>query len=274
MHKKAAVAAILAMVLTIGGCATIQELVKQPEISFDSLAAQEMSLVQGTFLFRFNVANPNPVGLHLDDILYDLDINGQRFVSSRLDQGLDLVASGSSPLEIPVTINYLDFFDSLAKLVGSDTVDYALSGSAAVGLLRIPYRSSGKLDVPKLPDISVDSIKIDSLSFNGAALKMTLGLKNPNAFGLKMDGLEYAARIGDLELAKGTARNITPLAAKGRSLMDVAVDLDFLEMGRGAMTLFSGSSATCNFTGNMLMDTPAGTHTIPFRFDGQVPFIK
>lgn len=274
MHKKAALAAILAMVLTIGGCATLQELIKKPEITFDSLAARDMSLLQGTFLFRFNVANPNPVGLRLGDILYDLDINGQRFVSSRLDQGVNLVASGSSPLEIPITINYLDFFNSLAKLVGSDTLDYRLSGSAAVGPLRIPYRSSGKLDVPKLPDISVDSIKIDSLSFSGAALKMTLGLKNPNAFGLKMDGLEYAARLGNMELAKGTARNVAPLAAKGRSLMDIAVNLDFLEVGRGAMTLLSGSSAKCNFTGNMLMDTPAGTHKVPFQFDGKVPFIR
>ena len=274
MQKKTALAAILALVLTVGGCATIQELVKRPEITFDSLDAREMSLTQGTFLFRFNVANPNPVGLHLDDILYDLEINGQRLVSSRLDQGVNLVASGSAPLEIPITINYLDIFDSLTKLVGSDTLDYRLSGSAAVGLLRIPYRSSGKLDVPKLPDISVESIKIDSLSFGGAALKMTLGLKNPNAFGLKMDGMEYAARLGDLQLAKGTTRNITPLTAKGRSLMDIAVNLDFLEMGRGAMTLLSGSSAACNFTGNMLMETPAGTQKIPFRFDGKVPFIK
>ena len=231
-------------------------------------------MLQGTFLFRFTVANPNPIGLRLGDILYDLDINGHRFVSSRLDQGIQLAASGSSPLEIPITINYLDFFGSLAQLVGAETLDYQLSGSAAVGLLRIPYRSSGKLDVPKLPDISVDTIRIDSLSLSGAALRMTLGLKNPNAFGLKMDGLEYAARLGDLQLANGMTRNITPLAAKGRSLMDIAVNLDFLEMGRGAMTLLSGSSAPCNFSGNMLMDTPAGTKKVPFQFDGKVPFIK
>jgi len=274
MHTKTAVAAVLAIILMLGGCATIEQLVKKPEITFDSLAARDMSLLQGTFLFRFNVANPNPVGLHLGDILYDLDINGKRFVSSRLDQGVDLVAAGSSPLEIPVTINYLDFFGSLAKLVGSDTLDYRLSGSAAVGPLHIPYRSSGKLDVPKLPDISVDSIKIDSLSLTGAALKMTLGLKNPNAFGLNMDGLEYTARLGDIELAKGTARKIAPLAAKQRSLMDIAVNLNFLEMGRSAMTLLSGSSAKCNFTGNMLMDTTAGRQKIPFQFNGKVPFLK
>ena len=274
MHKQSALAAILAMVLVVGSCTTIEQLIKKPTITFDNLGIQEMSLVQGTFLFRFNVDNPNPVGLRLDDILYDLELNGQRFVSSRLDQGVNLAAAGSSPLEIPITINYLDFFDSLTKLVGSDTLDYRLSGSAAVGPLRIPYRSAGKLDVPKLPDISVERIRLDSLSFSGASLKMTLGLANPNAFGLKMDGLEYAARLGSLELAQGTARVVEALQARGRSTMDLDINLDFLQMGRSAKALLSEPSARCLLIGNMLMNTPAGMQKVPFRFDGKVPLIQ
>lgn len=272
MASKLTVLLMLSAVLMLGGCATIEQLVQKPQIAFDSLGTRDMSLLEGTLLFRFNVNNPNPVGIHLDDILYDLDINGRRFISSRLNQGLNLAASGSSMMEIPVAVNYLDMFDSLAQFMRSDVLNYRLSGSAGVGPLRIPYRTSGKLDVPRMPDISVESIAIDSLSFSGATLKLSLGMANANAFAMKMDGLEYTARLGDVELAKGTARQIAPLAASGRSTMAVDVNLDFLKLGRNARTLLSGSSARCRLDGNMLVDTLKGIEKIPFQFDGQVPF--
>ena len=153
-------------------------------------------------------------------------------------------------------------------------LDYRISGSAGVGPLRIPYRTSGKLDMPKLPDISVDSIKVNSLSFTGASLKLSLGMKNTNAFAMKMDGLEYVAQLGNMELAKGVARHVTPLKANDRSLMDIDVNLNFLELGRTAQTLLSGSSTPCRLTGNMLVNTQAGWQKIPFQFDGKVPLIK
>lgn len=274
MQSKLTVVLLLGIVLMLGGCATLEQLVQKPEITFDSLGTRDMSLVEGTLLFRFNVANPNPVGLHLDDILYNLDINGQPFVSSRLNQGVNLVASGSSLLEIPVTVNYLKAFNSLAQFVKADALNYRLSGSAGVGPLRIPYRTSGALDVPKLPDISVENIAIDSLSFSGASLKLSLGMANPNAFVLRMDGLEYAARLGDLDLAQGVARQIAPLTANGRSTMAIDVNLDFMKLGRGAMTLLSGSSGRCQLTGNMLVNTLTGMEKVPFQFDGRVPLLK
>jgi LEA14-like dessication related protein len=275
MHpKRTAIIMSAVLILTLGACATIEQLVQKPEITFESLGTRDMSLLEGTFLFRFNVSNPNPVGVRLGDILYDLDINGKRLASSQLSQGLDLAASGTSPLEIPVTINYLDFFNSLAQLVGADSLDYRLSGSAAVGPFRIPYSSSGKLDIPKLPDITVENIKIDRFSLAGAKLRLALGLRNPNAFAVKMDGLEYAAQLGGVKLAEGTANMSTAMGANGRSMMDLDLNLNFLELGRSARTLLSGASAPCRLTGNMLMNTPAGMQKIPFQFDGDVPFLK
>lgn len=272
--KRTAIIIGAVLLLTLGACATIERLIQKPEITFDSLGTRDMSLLEGTVLFRFNVSNPNPVGVHLGDILYDLDISGEPLVSGQLSQGLDLAASGTSPLEIPVTVNYLDLFHSLAQLVNADPLDYRLSGSAAVGPFRIPYSSSGKLDIPKLPDITVENIKIDSFSLTGAKLKLILGLKNPNTFALKMDGLEYAAQLGDVKLAEGTANMNTALGANGRSMMDLDLNLNFLELGRSVGTLLSGASAPCRFTGNMLMKTPAGMQKIPFQFDGDVPFLK
>lgn len=274
MGKKLTVVSVMAILLFSGACATIGKLIQKPTITFDSLGTRDMSLLAGTFLFRFNVANPNPLGIHVSDILYDLDINGERFISNRLEQGLDLIASGTAPLEIPVTINYLKVFNSLAKLRQSDGLDYRLTGSAGVGPMRIPYQTTGRIDIPKLPDITVERIKIDRFDFTGTALKLVLGMKNSNAFDMKMDGLEYSAMLGDVELAKGVARQIPPLAGNGQATMDLGVNLNFLQLGRSVRALLSGASAPCRLMGNMLVDTRTGMEKIPFRFNGQVPFIR
>jgi LEA14-like dessication related protein len=109
MQPKPIITPLLAVILLLGAWTSLEQLIQKPAIHFDSLGTRDMSLVDGTFLFRFNVANPNPVGVRLDDITCDLDINGEPVVSSRLPQGVNLAASGTSPMEIPVTINSLDF---------------------------------------------------------------------------------------------------------------------------------------------------------------------
>jgi hypothetical protein len=40
-------------------------------------------------------------------------------------------------------------------------------------------------------------IAFDSLSLTGASLKLDLDNENPNTFAMKIDGLEYTARLGD-----------------------------------------------------------------------------
>lgn len=130
-------------------------------------------------------------------------------------------------LEIPVTVNYLGIFNLLSGFIQAATHWTADSADQRVwGYFRIPYRTSGTLDVPKLPDISVDSFKIERLSFTGASLRLSLGMNNPNAFTMPMDGLEYAALFGEVELTKGMARQVAPLTVNGRSTMDIDVNLN------------------------------------------------
>jgi outer membrane protein assembly factor BamE (lipoprotein component of BamABCDE complex) len=61
MRSKTATAVALALILTLSGCATIQELIQEPEITFDGVAVRDISLVEGTFLIQFLVSNQNYV---------------------------------------------------------------------------------------------------------------------------------------------------------------------------------------------------------------------
>ncbi len=274
MKNKGLFIAVIIWLLLMSGCATLDQIVQKPIVRFDSVGIDNLSLVEGTFLFRFNVENPNPVGIRVSEIIYDLRLNDRNFVKSRLDQGLRLRGSGVSPMEIPVTINYLDLFDSVATFTKSDFIKYNLTGSIGVGPFRIPYRTQGKMDVPKLPKISVDKVKINAISFTGASLRFVLGLENQNAFDIGLDGIEYAIKLGDTSLARGTARPDAPLVKNSRTNLGVDMDINILQAGRSFKELISRPSAGCSIIGNMLYNTQRGVKKVPFNFKGNVPLIR
>lgn len=258
--------------LTLNACATLKEMVKEPTVTFRNVTAQDLSLTQGTFLFNFDVENPNALGLTLNDITYDLRLNQKDFIKNKLEKGVSLPAKGNAVMQIPVTVRYTDLFHSLSDALASDVVHYDLKGTVGIGPLTVAYRHEGKIDMPKRPDISLVKISVSKLSFSGAALTAKLKLKNPNDFDIDFSAVDYAIKLGGKELAQGLAKNSVPLTAKGESLMDLDIKVDFKEIGRSGMLLLKGGPTAYELSGNFLLNQPGQSEKrIPFSKTGDIP---
>ncbi len=263
---------IFVYLLALSACATLKEIVKEPEVTFKNVTPQNISLTEGTFLFNFDVNNPNPLGLTLNEVTYNLDINGKDLLKDQLKDGVNLPAQGKATMTIPVTLRYTDVFNSLSDALKSDSVTYDINGNVGIGPLSVPYRHQGKLKMPKLPDVSLAAFSVSKLSLEGAAVKMKLKLINPNDFGINLHGLDYAIKLQGEEFAKGIAKNTAPLAAKGESLMDLDFNISFKELGRSGMALLKGTGAKYEIKGNFLL-SPNGKNEkqIPFFQSGEIP---
>ncbi len=258
--------------MVLSACATLKEIVKEPEVTFKNVTPQNLSLTEGTFLFNFDVSNPNALGLTLSEVTYDLDINGKNFLKDKLKNGISLPAQGRSTMTIPVTVRYTDLFSSISDALKSDSVAYRIKGDIGIGPLSVPYKHQGKLEMPKLPDVSIADFSVSKLSFDGAAVKMKLRLTNPNDFGIDLNGLDYALKLQGQEIAKGIAKSTTPLTAKGESLMDLDINLSFKELGRSGMAILKGTGTQYEIKGNFLLN-PNGKDEkqIPFFQSGEIP---
>jgi LEA14-like dessication related protein len=273
MYRKKALTALLLALMTMGGCAaldTLQQLVQKPEIRFEGMALENTSLTEGDLLFKFNVSNPNPVGVTVSRVLYDLKVNGKTFVKNTLDKNIALQANGSGTVEVPVTVNYLDFFQSVADFVQADKLAYDLSGSVGVGPFDIPYQKKGDIAVPKLPKISLKNVGISGLSFTGGSLIFSLDVANPNPFALNLGGLDYSIKLGGKKFAEGTADKISPIAKNSRTVLKIPFRMQFLELGRSAYQLLTKPSAAYEISGNMKF----GDKIFPFQKSGAVSFDK
>ncbi len=253
----------------------MDQLIQKPTVSFVNMHMRQADLTKGTAVFNFHISNPNPIPIRADRITYDLKFNNRNFISGALDQGMHLAAGSTSRLGVPVTLQYLDFFDSLSQLWNTGAADYTLTGGFAVGPFTIPFKAHGKFDLPKMPKISLVKVKIDQLSPSGARLRCRLKMDNSNAFQLAMKRLEYHLKLGNTSFAKASVLPDGPIAANDATTMNLGFDISFTQMGYPAYQLLLGNDAGYRLEGAMVFDATDGKENrVPMTAAGRVPFSR
>jgi LEA14-like dessication related protein len=256
----------------LNACATLKQIVKEPTVTFKDVTPEQLSLTDGKFLFNFNVNNPNSLGVKLSKITYDLRVNEKDLIKDTLPEGIKVPAKGDAVMSIPVTVRYADLFNNLSDALKSDALAYDLKGTMGIGPFSIPYQHKGQLKMPKLPEISLTDVNVNKLSLNGAAIKMELKLKNPNDFDLNLSGLNYAVKLQDKEFVSGIAKNISPLSAKGETLLNLDLNISFKELGRSALAILKGAGTKYEIKGDFLVNKPDQNEVkIPFLKSGEIP---
>jgi len=255
-----------------GGCASLKKIIQEPEVEFKGMSMRDMSLFQGTLVFDFAVTNPNAIGIPANNLTYNLKIDGQSFINGKLDKGIHLPAKSTEIVQIPVQIDYSSFFSSVADILQKDELEYDLTGSIGKYGMDIPFQSKGKIPVPKLPQISINRVDVESVSFKGASLVVVLDMINKNSFPVELKGLDYAIQLGGRKLAESKAEVVKNIGKNETSTLSVPVHLDFLQMGQAVYNLLSASQSAYELTGNMRFEIPGkGEKVFNYSSKGNVP---
>lgn len=261
-------------ITVLAGCATLEQMIQKPTAKFSGMRITRADLLESTAVFNFDIHNPNPLNLSAGRITYDLKLNGRDFVKGQLDQGVMLPAGGTGTLQVPVTMAYLDFFDSMAQLWSAHKGDYALTGGIAVGPFVIPFQAHGVLDLPEMPKISLQSIKVQRLSLSGATLQCQMKMDNPNTFDLLFKKLDYTLSLGGTSLGRASALSPGPVGKKGKSNIALALDVSFAQLGRSFFQLLQGTKADYKLDGGLIFDRPEnGENKVPFSLSGRAPLL-
>ena len=266
---------LLLLMALPGSCATLDQIIQKPTASFDSLRITNADLVQSTAIFNFNVINPNPIGLKIGRITYNLKLNGHTFVNGQLERGITLPAGSNSTLQVPITMPYLDFFKSAAQLYKTRKANYALSGGLDVGPFTIPFQAHGSLNLPKMPKITLEAIEVRRFSPLGAALNCRLQIDNPNAFDFLFKRLEYDLSLAGTPFAKASALPQGTIKRQSSSVVDLSFDVSFTQLGGSAYRLLQGGKTEYTLNGGLIFSGhDQDERKIPFHLSGRVPFLR
>lgn len=106
MKKKLAL--VLFPVLFLS-CASLTGLLgKKPEVSLKRFDIDSISLKDVTFLFEIALDNPYPIGFKLQDVGFNVKVEGNQLFKTRTPKGLTVKAGGSEVTPVRVTIAYAD----------------------------------------------------------------------------------------------------------------------------------------------------------------------
>lgn len=272
--RRSLLAVSASLLLVLGGCATLDKQFKQPEVTLGDARMTAMSLADAQLAFDVDVKNPNPIGLSMKGLSYKLQLQDKQLFDGALAERLQIGANGSSRVTLPFTLRYEDIFGSLLALRDNKELRYQISGVADFGLLRLPYAKSGILAMPKLPDISIESLRINKLGVNGVDLALALKVGNANSFPIRLDGVDYNLKLADASLIKGSSSAPLSVGANKNGQMLLNMSLNYAQIGTLLQTLRSSSSMPIEFNSQMKLPGLKGETLLPYDWKGQVPLFR
>lgn len=146
------VAALLAILLVLPGCASLQRYVETPDVVLESIALESLSLSRQRFRVTLEVSNPNDFRLPIASIRYALDVQGVALTDGVFDEGISLAAGATQNLSLSVDTDLLNTGRGLLDLLRDpgDDMAYSIQGEVLPDFPRarwMPYTHSGRVEL-------------------------------------------------------------------------------------------------------------------------------
>ena len=265
---------ILGLFLLLTGCSALQEQLTRstPEVSVDGIRIVSLGFDAIDLLVDVRVDNPNPVGVQVAGLDYELRLDGKRAISGESAERAGIPARGSGTVSVPVTLGYQDLYERFGTLRDRDAVDYALELGIDVdvpvlGVQRLSASASDTLPLPGWPSVSLRDVRIDRLGLDGARLIMDIDVDNPNSFALDIGTLRYQLSVDGQDWISGTLDQPARIAPKEGASLSIPVELDLASMGSGVYRMLTeGRMLDYQLRGN-LAGTADESRLGSFEFD-------
>jgi LEA14-like dessication related protein len=276
IHAKRSGAAVLfALVsaLALSGCSFFQSLLarnfQKPGLTFKSAGLSEVSLSGAVLTLDFQVDNPNDQALSLAETDYKLLVEGKQIATGKPPGGIKIPGKGSALVTLPATVRFADLASSVAAVLRQGAASYRGEGHIGVdtpiGVVSLPFSTEGKVELPKVPTVSLGSPTLTSISLGGATLKLPLEVTNANAFALPLADLTGALRIAGAEVGNVAAKDLGKLDAKATKIVTIPLSLHF-GAAMEALRALQRGRAEVALSGTL----SSGGATIPFQVVQQV----
>lgn len=131
---------IFALFLLTCGC-TSEPPIKQPVVTVSDITLSDVSLQKMTVNTTVLINNPNPIGAHLEKVVFDvyyLD-DTPKYLGHGERYDLDVKENGNTSLVIPVTISNMQALKAIGTLAEKESITIRVNGSAFIDVRVTSY---------------------------------------------------------------------------------------------------------------------------------------
>ena len=279
---------IILLSLMLPHCAELMKIAQQgniqkPAVRVSSARLAGLSFDQADLIFDIEISNPNSIGVSLAGFDYDLLLNNQSFLKGDQNEKTEIKANDIATLQLPLSLNFANIYQTYQSLKKEDEVTYTLDTGFSfdlpiLGPVRVPVSTSGQVPMVKLPRLSLKSIKLERLNLTGADFDISVGIDNPNAWGLVVNALQYKLKINGTEWITGQTRERLQMNEKGESILHLPFSLSFLKIGSSVYNIIAnGKGLNYSFSGQTDLTSSLellGDFKLPFDLSGKIDLLK
>ena len=148
--------ALVAILVTLGGCATLKSALKfqEPDIALEEINVTGLGLTGGTLDLVFDVYNPNTYRLRSTRLEVGLQLAETDFGEALIDKPLDLSPENHSRVVMPVRFTWSGVGAAARSLLESQELPYGITGAVLLdtplGERRVQVSGSGNVPLKKL----------------------------------------------------------------------------------------------------------------------------
>ena len=241
---------LLVSLFVFMSCSSLRDAanVQEPNVSFQDMSIDRITFDGVTLLFDFEVENPNSFGVSGSGYNYEFFINESSFISGIEEEDFSLGRESKQTIQVPVTLNFNEVYNSFRSLVQQDSLSYALDtevefDSPVLGSRKVPVRASGELPIPKAPKISLGEFDVKDISLSGAEIEVSFEVENPNPFAISIANTAYELAVNSREWLDTTLDENIRIASSGKQTIRIPIRLNSSQMGSALMDIMSGNTA-------------------------------
>ena len=245
------------------GCSTLKKYanIQEPRVEIHNITIKHMDFKTADLDIEIKVANNNPVSINLDGFDYSIVVEGRDFLRGEQTKKLAIKASGTSVFSFPLELNIVDLYEIYKTVDNKENIKYDLNIAAAldipvIGKQRFPVKTEGTIPVIRVPQLTIEQLKVEKLGLTGAKLKLTTQIENPNSFDIKLNQINYSLMINGTEWVRNSPETNIDLKKKTTNRISLPFEVSFIDLGRSAYRLLiSNDPLEYKLKGNFNLNT-------------------
>jgi LEA14-like dessication related protein len=253
--------------LVLSTCQSLEAAFREPVLSLQSVQLAKISFTGAELLCKVNVENPNRIDIPLPEIGWEFFIGANSFVKGTIKSNGSIKSRKTTVVNLPVSVNYIEMFDSVASLVGSKAVDYKVALDARIP--RVPYlerkvwhfERQGNFPVLRAPIVNFRGIELKNnlnlnnpsslLSLTKLDFELGLEIENNNSVPMAVNKLSYNFAVNNSQWSNGGVQNLPRLAAGEKAVIPIPFSLSSLNMINDIIRIITNNSDVAYaFTGD------------------------
>jgi len=272
----------LACILLLGGCQSMEDLLKsapKPTVRIAAVSLRGLTLEKVDLVFDVEVSNPYAVSLPLLDLGYSIGSSGHQIVEGSAQPAGTIPAHGAKVIQLPAGIKFAALMSALQNVRPGSVVPYQADFSLGVdapvvGRLNLPFSHTGEVPVPAVPEVSLDSLDVGALSLDRVEATARLHVRNTNPFALDLSKLGLNLTLGGKEVSRTKLAQGASLAPGQSGTIEVPLSFSPRAFGMGLFNMLSGKQASYSISGSVEANTRFGPLALPFSKSGNTSLSK